>query len=155
MTCASNPKNNPTYITFVLRFLGISYTMMDIPIITNPPPAYACGVIISLNSKNAMMNMDGVYIVETSADKLEPIFFNDSKNKRSAMNMPKIPLKIRTYISCEVKFGIGIEKISIVTKNPKTPMEFFMTFNCIALKLFDEMSKNMTADDQQTAVIIA
>ena len=48
-----------------------------------------------------------------------------------------------------------MEKRIIVKINPKTPIKFFKTFNWIAVKILVEISKRITADDQQTAVITA
>ena len=48
-----------------------------------------------------------------------------------------------------------MEKRIIVKIKPRTPIKFFNTFNWIAEKLLVEISKRITADDQQTAVITA
>ena len=58
-------------------------------------------------------------------------------------------------ISLPEKFGAGIEKRKIVAKNPVIPIKFFIALRWIALNFFDEISKNITAEDQQIAVAIA
>ena len=54
---------------------------------------------LSLNKIYAIINTLGAYIVATTADKLEPIFFKDSKKKRSAIPTPTKPLIISMNIS--------------------------------------------------------
>ena len=71
------------------------------------------------------------------------------------MKIPNIPLIDKTNISLPEKFGSGIEKRKMVNKNPVIPIKFFMALRWIALKFFDEISKNITAEDQQIAVAIA
>ena len=111
--------------------------------------------IVSLNKINARIKIDGVYMVETNADMLEPILFKDSKNNASAIVMPKNPLIISIINSSEENFGRGMEKTIIVTKNPHTPIKFLIALSCKASNFFDEISKRMTAEDQQSAVKIA
>ena len=48
-----------------------------------------------------------------------------------------------------------MEKRTIVNIKPKTPIKFFKTFNWMAVNFLVEISKRITADDQQTAVITA
>ena len=136
-------------------FLGTLYTVIAIPLITIRPPKYDWIAIVSLNKINARIKIDGVYIVETNADMLEPILFKDSKNNTSAIVMPKNPLIISTINSSEENFGRGMEKTIIVMKNPHTPIKFLIALSCKASNFFDEISKRMTAEDQQSAVNIA
>ena len=136
-------------------FLGTLYTVITIPLITIKPPKYDWIAIVSLNKINARIKIDGVYMVETNADMLEPILFKDSKNNASAIVMPKNPRIISIINSSEENFGIGMEKTIIVTKNPHTPIKFFIALSCKASNFFDEISKRMTAEDQQSAVKIA
>ena len=111
--------------------------------------------MISWNRINAKIKTTGVYNVDTTADKLDPILFNESKNNTSAIVIPKIPLINKIYISWKVNFGIGIENKIIVKINPKTPTRFFTAFRWSGSNLFDAISKQITAEDQQIAVIIA
>ena len=97
----------------------------------------------------------GVYMVEITADIPDPILLKESKNNTSAMKIPKIPLKTRVIYSALDKMGFGIENIIIVQIKPIIPIKFLITLISIARKLFDEISNKITADDQQTAVIIA
>ena len=90
--------------------------------------------------------------METNADTLDPILFKDSKKNTSAMVMPKNPLIISIVISSDENFGMGIEKTIIVTVNPPTPIKFLIALSCKASNFFDEISKRMTAEDQQKAV---
>ncbi len=94
-------------------------------------------------------------MVEITADIPDPILLKESKNNTSAMKIPKIPLKTRVTYSALDKMGFGIENIIIVQIKPIIPIKFLITLISIARKLFDEMSNKITADDQQTAVIIA
>ena len=71
-------------------FLGTLYTVIAIPLITIRPPKYDWKAIVSLNKINARINIDGVYMVETNADMLEPILFKDSKNNTSAIVAPDL-----------------------------------------------------------------
>ena len=97
-------------------FLGTLYTVITIPLITIRPPKYDWIAIVSLNKINARIKIDGVYMVETNADMLEPILFKDSKNNASAIVMPKNPLIISIINSSEENFGRGMEKTIIVMK---------------------------------------
>mgnify|MGYP004296314999 CR=1 FL=1 len=126
-----------------------------IPLITIKPPRYDWKAIVSLNKINAKIKIDGVYMVETNPDILDPILFKDSKNNRSATVIPRSPLTISTSISSEENSGTGIDKNKIVTKNPKTPIRFLIALSCNASNFFDEMSNKMTAEDQHSAVNIA
>tara|TARA_B100000131_G_scaffold20931_1_gene20321 strand:+ start:194 stop:403 length:210 start_codon:yes stop_codon:yes gene_type:complete len=69
--------------------------------------------------------------------------------------MPKNPLIISIINSSEENFGRGMEKTIIVKKNPHTPIKFLIALSCKASNFFDEISKRMTAEDQQSAVKIA
>ena len=133
-------------------FLGTLYTVIAIPLIRMSPPKYDSSAIVSLNKINARIKIDGVYMVETNADILEPILFKDSKKNTSAIVIPKNPLIISTVNSSKENFGMGIEKNIIVTINPPTPIKFLIAFSCKASNFFDEISKRMTAEDQQKAV---
>ena len=93
-------------------------------------------------------------MVEITADIPDPILLKESKNNTSAMKIPKIPLKTRVIYSELDKMGFGIENIIIVQIKPIIPIKFLITLISIARKLFDEISNKITADDQQTAVII-
>ena len=70
-----------------------------IPKRTSIEPTRELKVIFSLNIIYAIINTLGAYIVATTADKLEPIFFKDSKKKRSAIPTPTKPLIISMNIS--------------------------------------------------------
>ena len=136
-------------------FLGTLYIVIAIPLMTIKPPKYDWAAIVSLNKINARIKIDGVYIVEINPEILDPILFKDSKNNTSAMVMPKNPLIISTVNSFEENFGMGIEKAIIVIKNPHTPIKFLIVLSCKASNFFDEISKRITAEDQQRAVNIA
>ena len=136
-------------------FLGTLYTVIEIPLITIKPPKYDWRAIVSLNKINAIIKIDGVYMVATNADILDPILFKDSKKNTSAIVTPKNPLIISTVNSFDENFGTGIEKTIIVTMNPATPIKFLIALSCKASNFFDEISKRMTAEDQQSAVNIA
>ena len=123
-----------------------------IPKRTSTEPIRELKVIISLNKIYAIINTLGAYIVATTADKLDPIFFKDSKKKRSAMPTPTKPLIVSMNISELEKSGYGMDKKRIVIINPITPNEFFTIFICNGLNLLDDKSKKITANDQQTAV---
>ena len=133
-------------------FLGTLYTVIAIPLITIKPPKYDWTAIVSLNKINARIKIDGVYMVETNADILDPILFKDSKKNTSAIVTPKNPLIISTVNSSKENFGMGIEKTIIVTMNPPTPIKFLIALSCKASNFFDEISKRMTAEAQQKAV---
>jgi len=142
-------------MSLVVMVLGILYTERIIPPMTNIPPRYDCILTDSLNKINAMMNMEGVKIVDTTADNPEPNLLNDSRNNRSAIRIPRTPLKAKVSRSLFVSSGIGIEKRIMVEKKPNTPMKFFIALISIAANFFEEISKSITAEDQQMAVIIA
>ena len=133
-------------------FVGTLYTVIAIPLIRMSPPKYDSSAIVSLNKINARIKIDGVYMVETNADILEPILFKDSQNNTSAIVIPKNPLIISTVNSSKENFGMGIEKTIIVTMNPPTPIKFLIALSCKASNFFDEISKKMTAEEQQNAV---
>ena len=80
-----------------------------------------------------MIKTVGVYIVDTTADKPEPNFLRDSRNKPSAINIPRNPLNASVKISCWEKLGEGIEKRTIVKKKPKTILEI-LVFGMIYIK---------------------
>jgi hypothetical protein len=133
-------------------FLGTLYTVIAIPLIRIRPPKYDSTAIVSLNKINARIKIDGVYMVDTNADILDPILFKDSKKNTSAMVIPKTPLIISTVNSSKENFGMGIEKTIIVIMNPPTPIKFLIALSCKDPNFFDEISKKMTAEAQQKAV---
>ena len=55
-------------------------------------------------------------MVDTTADNPEPNLLNDSRNNRSAIRIPRIPLRAKANRSIIVNFGIGIEKRIMVIK---------------------------------------
>ena len=69
-------------------------------------PIYTFKVIISSKKIYAIINTLGAYIVATIAEKLDPIFFNESKKSRSATPTPIIPLMTKIIKLLLEKFGI-------------------------------------------------
>tara|TARA_A100001015_G_C14603306_1_gene561312 strand:+ start:69 stop:503 length:435 start_codon:yes stop_codon:yes gene_type:complete len=108
--------------------------------------------VISLKNIYAIINTLGAYTVATIADKLDPIFSNDLRKKRSATPTPIKPLIVRITKSLLEKLGKGTSKIKIVIIKPITPNEFFTIFICSGYNFFEDNSKRITAKDQHTAV---
>ena len=55
-------------------------------------------------------------MVDTTADNPEPNLLNDSRNNRSAIRIPRTPLKTKVSRSLIVNSGIGVEKRIMVEK---------------------------------------
>ena len=56
--------------------------------------------MVSLKRIKAMIKTVGVYTVDITADIPEPNLLRDSRNKPSAINIPRNPLNASVKISC-------------------------------------------------------
>ena len=91
----------------------------------------------------------------TIALKPAPILRKEARNKISPTATPIIPLIIKTKYSSSLNAGETSPFKTMNDRNPITPTIFFNKLICKLLKTLPAIPKNITPQDQHSAVKIA